>query len=157
MTKKSAARMQRDAYRKNNTAWSDIEQLYQSNAALLSTISSQVAKFFAIEGVGAFLPADHRISTVTAIRTLATDVSAFQEDLEKIHAVHANRTGPLKPEEDVVDVIRLSEAYINHENQVNAIVTPTYHYLLSIMERVETAAALAATPAEATSETPTTV
>ncbi len=154
MTQKSAARRARDEYRKNNTAWSDIDQLYQANVALLNTVSQQVADFFAIEGVGAFLPADHRATTVSAIRTLDADVKAFKEDLNKIHATHANRSGPLKPDEDIVDVIRLSEAYISMETQINSVVTPIYHYLLSIMEQVTNkAAALSQENAAAVPET----
>ncbi len=141
MTKKSAARLARDEYRKNNTAWSDIEQLYQANNALLTTVSSQVANFFAIEDMAAFIPADHRNKTVSAIRTLSTDVRAFKEDLDKIHATHAGRSGPLKPEEDMLTVIELSEAYLTLETQINSVVTPIYHYLLSIMEQATNKAA----------------
>lgn len=166
MTQKSLARRQRDEekaknakdladYRKNNAAWSDLDQLYQANKGLLSVVAQQVSKFFSIPDVAAFLPTDHRVSTVSAIRTLQQDVSAFAADLDKIYSNHAGRTGPLKPEEDLAKVIELSEAYIVMESQINAIVTPTYHYLLSVMERVveKLEASAAAEAAQATPET----
>ena len=147
MTQKSLARRQRDAekaqnakdladYRANNAAWSDLDQLYQANKGLLAVVTEQVSKFFSIPDVAAFLPTDHRASTVSAIRTLQQDVNAFATDLDKIYSTHAGRSGPLQPNEDLAKVIELSEAYILMESQINAIVTPTYHYLLSIMERV---------------------
>ena len=46
MTQKSAARKARDAARKNDTSWSDIEALYVTNRGLLGTVTDQVSKFF---------------------------------------------------------------------------------------------------------------
>lgn len=156
MTKKSAARLERDNYLKNNTAWSDIEQLYHANNALLASVSAQVSKFFSIEGVASFLPADHRTSTVTAIRTLDSDVKVFKEDLDKIFASHSHKKGALKPTEDIHDVIRISEAYAVMEIQINSVITPVYHYLLSIMEQVTVKAAAQAEAEKATAPTPVT-
>lgn len=154
MTQKSAARKARDAARKNDTSWSDIEALYVTNRGLLGTVTDQVSKFFSIEGVVSFIPQAERQKTISAIRTLGEDVKAFMEDLNKIHATHAGRTGALKPEEDIMQVIELSEAYIKHEMQVNAIVIPTYHYLLSVMAEVERKSAELASKAEVPETTP---
>lgn len=138
MTKKSSARLQRDAYKNNNTAWDDITGIYQNTFALLAEVSNQISSFFSIEGVEAFIPAAERTKTITVRNSLASDLAVFSADLDKIHAGHAGKTGGLKEDDNILQIIELSEAYTNFSTRFEAIVTPSYQYLLTIMAAIET-------------------
>lgn len=144
MTKKSQARLQRDAYKNNNTAWDDITEIYKNNHALHNEVATQVRNFFSIPNVADFTPTEERGKTAAALRTIDSDLEVFAKDLAMIYKGHAGRSGPLLPEDDIMQVLALSEAYMNYSTRFEAIVSPTYTYLVSIMGAVEANAAKAA-------------
>lgn len=137
MTKKSTARKTRDEYKKSNTAWDDLNGIYFETNKLLNTVRTQVNDFFEIEGVSDFVPMSEKSKASAALQSFHADIGVFDGDLVKIHNGHAGKSGPLQPDESIMSVIELSEAYINYQTRFDAIVTPTYTYLLSVMQMVE--------------------
>ena len=154
MTKKSIARQTRDAnqendkklraeFKKSNTAWDDINVISTDTRRLLNEIRNQVNGFFSIEDVNLFIPASESSKANAALATIRADFEVFEGDLNKIANGHAGKSGPLLPDENIMQVIELSEAYINYSQRFEGIVTPTYTYLLTVMQMVEKNAALA--------------
>ena len=143
MTKKSQARLQRDAQKrkeeeffKNNNVWSDLEAIKQSCEAALYEANFQLSKFFKDEEVKNNLPRETINEVIISIRALSDDIKKFQNDLNMIASKHMNRTGGAISPDNIQEYFGIFEMYNQWTSLYNACVKPT---IMFIAENIDAA------------------
>ncbi len=154
MTKKSLARLERDAKKKladakvqetidttdpfanleefynSNTCWTDLEQLYTKLAHQLAHNFSTLIESFKIPGVIQFLETDEYKETLVIFKTIQRDFNSMTELLTGIHASHKDKTGNAKDQEETSETIRIFEEYNQYVSRYDSIITPSYMLLM---------------------------
>lgn len=139
MTKKSQARLQRDANKKDidtlkktNTCWDDLKKISESCFVSIATANQQLLAVYRTEGLLNFIP--NRDEVKVSLRGLAQDVSMFTDDLTRIHSLHKDKTGGFTEDEDLSLSLTLFEEYANWQTRYEAVVMPTVLFLLEQAE-----------------------
>lgn len=134
MTKKSLARQQRDALKKDkaehlktNTIWDDLNATYSACAAALAQHAG-IAVMLRRTEVFPYL-ADYKV-TVANIRAVTNDILKLHEELKEIHAQHANKTGGSDDPDEVVQSFQIYEQYTLFLQRHDAVVMPCVHHIL---------------------------
>jgi hypothetical protein len=140
MTKKSAARLERDLKEKEMTAiakavkqdpikWSDLEDMYTTSANMLVSANSEMANLYKLPGVVDNVP--DKTGTVDHLRGLSRDLKFFSEELVKIHDTHKDNSGIADTPEMTMFAIKTFEHYMNWQNQYQSVIMPTVEFLAS--------------------------
>lgn len=138
MTKKSASRVQRDEFKKDNTAWEDLRNLYLTNQSALNTIVTSVKSFFEVKDIGLFIPMGERKYASEVIDALAEDVKNFQTRLNEIYDQHKSMNGKFDfNDTDYVRLISLGDQYVNFTQDFQTVLDPMYKQALGIMASIE--------------------
>lgn len=142
MTKKSAARLERDAQakeqeakliqfekiKKTNKCWDELKQIANSCANMMLSTNAQLAAIYKTEGISNFLP--NPVEVKTTLRGLSQDLLTFNEDLSRIFNSHKDRSGGFTNEDDFAASISVFEAYHAFQTRYDAIISPSVTYLL---------------------------
>lgn len=164
MTKKSAARQERDAIKKVqekqqagvalneteqaveelskfyevNTSWDDLNELYQKSAEQLAGSFDQLIQLYKTPGLLNFLEQEEYKETKIMFNGIMKDFEQLSEVLKAIHDRHKDYTGGAKTAEDFAFSIEIFEAYNNYTVRYDALITPIFN---TIVERAGTALA----------------
>lgn len=139
MTKKSAARLERDkeaadnkkAYthaKETNKCWDELKGLANKCADMMITTNVQLAEIYKTENIALFLDNPDEVKTV--LRGLAGDLTTFREDLARIYNAHSSRSGGFTNEDDFAVSISIFENYHAFQTKYDAVISPSVHYLL---------------------------
>ncbi len=125
MTKKSAARLQRDAAKsqlKDNHCWDELNQIYESARVMLyqHTGLHAVASNTDLQK---FL--ENPTSTANSIRILSKDLKDLNERLSAIYQRHAGKTGGSQDPDEVWFSITIGQEYAQLMETHTSVVQPT--------------------------------
>ena len=137
MTKKSASRTARDEFKKNSHMWDELEANYQGLVESMKLPHTEVVKIYSEPLIQAMIP--DKKETANAVRTLSSDVTTFNADLAKIHALHAGRKGGYTSDEDQDLGIQVFELYTGFHTRYQAIIMPAVIFLAEQAERAKLA------------------
>lgn len=134
MTKKSAARVERDlqnkktdAYLKNNTAWDELNQIGQGIGEMLHAEAGGMAEVFSIPELMVAL--EDPLEVASRLKALNSDVNTFSSTLEAIKKLHEGKSGSAKSTEENMRTIGIAEQYIQLEASYRATVFPNILFL----------------------------
>ena len=128
MTKKSAARLQRDAFKKDqaniqkqtSTLWKDVKatsklcwEMLSQNRLILTSLKS---------GITDFIPKDQVPILNKLLNSLSGDLERFKVKLEEVDAKHANYSDTSAPIEDQEKVIGMFALAIECQNEYRQII-----------------------------------
>lgn len=128
MTKKSAARLQRDAFKKDqakiqqetSTLWQDVKatskmcwEMLSKNRLVLTTLQSGIVEFIPKEQIGVLN---------ALITSITNDLAMFKSQLEEVDAKHANYTDSNEPVDDQDKIIAMFSLAIECQNKYGQIV-----------------------------------
>lgn len=159
MTKKSDARLVRDAAKKRdnkafkeNTGWDDLIGIKLDCYSLLEqhSLLSQLMKDDALRRL---LPDPQAV--VANYDLLIRDLGGLSEDLKKIGDLHAGRSGGSTTPEELIRTIEIYELYNLFLARHQAVVVPTTAHILEAFQVAEQRlnAAMAAAQAQSTEDT----
>lgn len=158
MTKKSHARLQRDASKeqfgklqKSNKCWDDLESLYISFAKGLVNTNEQLKQVYSIPYVVSLVP--KRDEVIVMLRGLANDITQFTNELRIIHSAHEGKTGGFSKEQEMLDSIEIFERYTQYQIRYDAVIMPSVSFLLEQAEQALAIAAERETAQQAAKET----
>lgn len=141
MTKKSLARLERDAKQKaekeqlkNNTCWDDLVAInHQCTQLLRSHITTaQMANNQDLVRMVVDKP-----TLAANIRLLASDLRTMQDELNKIGALHMDKTGGSQDPDVVMTTIEIFEAYNYWMAKHDAVLLPTVQHMLEQFDKAE--------------------
>ena len=145
MTKKSSARLQRDAAKArekaqllNNTCWDDLNQTY-TQCVLLLQQHVGIAQLARETELIKFL-ADPVMATAN-IKSLGQDLRQLSGELAKLKELHAEKTGGSQDPEEVMYSIQIFEQYNLFMERHQAVVVPTALHILEQFNQAEQALA----------------
>lgn len=142
MTKKSAARLARDAaasqnqdelskFFKINTAWDDLQDVYVSVATLIAESYAAVLGVYNDPVVLSNLGAEKYGETQNLLRGLASDVDVFVKDLTHIRSTHADKKGGSTSVEDFQMTVSTFEEYEAIRNRWEGVTGRTIQNLMA--------------------------
>lgn len=145
MTKKSSARLQRDAtakqatdYTKKNTGWDDTHALYEKYQNHLNFMYSKVTKFFDIENIGSFIPLAEREYASSVVSGFAKDIKSFQGRLNALYNQHKSRKGHVDVEAgDYIFMVQLISAYQAYNRDAEMILSPMFTQVMGLIQSIE--------------------
>lgn len=149
MTQKSAARKERDAqaaehkeHLKTNTAWADLEELYVSIATALARTWEHVVGQFSDEAVIRNTdPAKYK-EIMALFQGLDSDVQSLVEELIAIHALHKDKTGGSRTDEDFTTTVTIYEQYHSVQERMAVLVMGNAQIILEHAARAITTTAV---------------
>lgn len=119
MTRKSAARLERDQTNKElerlrneralANAYGDLEEFFKTGITSIAQYSELALQLKEKSELVKFLTNPNE--TRDAVTTLAKDLRRFKEMLIMLHGKHEGKTGPAKTNEDMVEVIDITQQY----------------------------------------------
>lgn len=134
MTKKSAARVQRDLqgkkadeYLKNNTAWDELNNISQGIGEMLVAEAGGMAELFSIPEL--MLSMEDPLEVASRLKALDSDVNTFSSTLTAIKTLHEGMSGSAKTTEENMRSIGIAEQYIQLEASYRATVFPNILFL----------------------------
>ena len=150
MTKKSHARLLRDAearrngtYTKKsgvgkpnvvNSCWDDLNTIYSSCIQLLQkheNISVYASNKEIIDEIV------DKNTLISNIRLLASDLNKLSSELQEIHNQHADKSGGTNDPDEVMRSITIYEQYSLFMERHDAVVMPTITYILEQFDQAE--------------------
>lgn len=143
MTKKSSARLQRDAVAKEmksnpqveaDANWDKLIEIYETSAQALVVNHENVLNLFKIPGLIQNIP-NYNIAS-KALNGMHSDVENFSTELVEIRKMHAERTGACTSDNDRMDLFQVFEKYYDYDQRYNAIILPT---ILELTEQATSA------------------
>lgn len=143
MTKKSSARLARDAQAKeaqqatkkvkdhlqNNTAWDDLKKTSTSIYELLNYDSQILGLFFSQEPLMAMVPANQRERVINSLSTLRNDVVTLLDIHQSIAAKHQAFSGRAATEEEGLKTHECYMAYMDVAARFEQLDKPIIDYL----------------------------
>lgn len=155
MTKKSAARLQRDAQAaaaarivkdaraaggkngpKENTIWDDLNGTYSACAQALGQHAG-IALMLNRKEVFPFLKDPHTLAQ--NISALSNDLRALNQELKEIKAQHADKTGGTLDPDEVIRSIQIFEQYNLFLERHQAVIMPVAMHILEEFGAAEVA------------------
>lgn len=134
MTKKSAARQERDrkekqadSYLKNNTAWDELNQIGESIGQMLHDEAGGMAQMFSVPEL--LVSIQDPLEVASRLKALDSDVNTFSNALEAIKKLHEDKAGSAKTAEENMSTIAIAEQYIQLEASYRATVFPNILFL----------------------------
>lgn len=139
MTKKSYARQQRDANKKDletlkktNTCWDDLKKISDSCFISLHTANNNLVEIYKTDRLINFIPKKTEVKV--ALRGLSQDLNMFTSELVRINALHKDKSGGFTEDEDLSLSLNLFEEYATWQTKYEAVVMPTVLFLLEQAE-----------------------
>lgn len=166
MTKKSQARVARDenekkikAFKKHNTGWDDLKNVYLSQQGQLNAMGSTVSKFFGVKGIENYIAKNQEDYAVTIVTGFAEDMKRFQKRLVELHAQHSERSGMTDMENptDYAMLVQLGASYNDFNTDVMTILMPLHSQVMGLMSTIENRLTAIAAMAEKAPEEQATV
>ena len=71
------------------------------------------------------------IEVNTGIKGLNRDLEIFTDQLLKIKALHEDRSGGVKDDDEFLTAVNIADQYSTHTNNFQAVVTPNHRFLVS--------------------------
>jgi hypothetical protein len=134
MTKKSQARLQRDADAKRNRelaanmkCWDDLQQQYQHTKASMAVSGGVIESAVQNKDLFAFMP--DKAGCIAAITTLSADLIAFNDEIDGIYACHSAKTGAQKDEQDFIHALEVGESYAAFQSRFQSVILPNVHII----------------------------
>ena len=141
MTKKSSARLMRDAeqkqskdYMRVNKCWDELNEMYVQMTQLLGQHSA-LAVFGSNVELVAMVADKETLSTNFGI--LANDLTTMNSELTQIHNQHANMTGGAIDPNVLMQTISIFEQYNLFMERHDAVVMPTVYHIIEQLDRAE--------------------
>ena len=141
MTKKSSARLARDASKarnskqlETNSCWDDLKSIHNDCVSLLNAHTHLAAYANDSEMISCV---DDKITLSDNIRLLASDLSKMNNELTEIYNQHANKTGGSTDPDVVMATISMFEQYNLFMERHQAVVMPTAHHIIEQFEAAE--------------------
>lgn len=138
MTKKSLARQMRDKqaveqenFIKENTAWDDINEIYQGQINYLNEVLKQIKNIYSTPMIFNFFQKDKLPEVVVKLKALNSDAQTYTSRIEGIHKNHENKKGGIKETEEFMLACQLSEEYSMLNTEMVANLTPSYNTLIA--------------------------
>lgn len=152
MTKKSAARIERDHIAKvtaqmkkdqiafdkkydGKRCWSDLLAVSQASGIALAGIGAQFIQLRSDPLKLTYLVDSKLFSN--RVRTLSSDIKTLTKELADLVAIHTNRTGGHVSDDDLFHSIQLNEQYIVFNQRVEALLLPTANALAEQVDEAE--------------------
>lgn len=139
MTKKSAARLERDRnakemaeMKKNNTCWDELQQLSRQFSEAIVSANAQLNDIYRTPNLINFIPMKAEVAV--ALKGLAQDIGLFTSELAGIYAQHKDRFGGFTDESDFMVSIGIFEQYTNYQTKYDSTIMPTVIFLLEQAE-----------------------
>ncbi len=137
MTKKSPARLQRDAAKKelaDNKCWDELNHIYESARIMLY----QHATIHALASNKPLLAClENTASTANSIRILTKDLNDLNNQLNSIHSKHADRSGGSQDPDEVWMSIMIGQEYSQLMETHTSVVQPTAFKILEDFQYAE--------------------
>lgn len=153
MTKKSLARLARDAEKKRtqdqlkkNNCWDDLNNIYQECCNLLGAhthLAGLAQNKEVIAKVG------DKETLTRNLRMLAQDLGNLKSELLQIRATHEGKTGGSNDPDVVFSTIEVFERYNLFMERHEAVVMPTVYHILEQFKQAEDAVAAEKAAADA--------
>lgn len=129
MTKKSQARLERDAakkeyekFKEKAKPWDDLKNIYQDCKNMLCNVPTQIAQLYSVERIEEFL--ENRNITSNLIRCLSDDIKQMNQELETIYAGHKDRSGKANDEQEFLNTLSFVEAYNSFNVKFEGVIMP---------------------------------
>lgn len=143
MTKKSAARLQRDNSNKEiskalktNTAWDDLKKTSQAILETLNFEAHMLGLFFSQEPLMALVPQNQHERVNAALATVRTDNETLVQIHQDIAAKHADRSGRATTEAEALLSHELYMAYLDLTARFEQLDKTIFDYLNGVREDV---------------------
>jgi hypothetical protein len=144
MTKKSMARLARDAEKKRlsgseqktpqNTCWDDLNGIYQKCAEMLLSHTG-ISNYSTRKELIALVPNPQQL--IADIKLLGSDLQKMNSELLEIQAQHKGKTGGTMIPDEVIESIRISEQYYLFMQRHDGVVMPTVYSILEQFDQAE--------------------
>lgn len=130
MTKKSQARLARDAYKNSaeNNCWDSLNEIHGACVTSITEANNNLVAVYGVDGVIATIP--DKVNVKIAMKGLTQDLSGFSTELAGIHALHSDRTGGFKDQDDFILSIGIFEKYKDYQMRYDALILPNAEFLL---------------------------
>jgi len=145
MTKKSSARLARDAMEKkkerskielkDNNCWGDLNDIYQKNGQMLMAHTA-LASVAQDKELLECIP--DKATIVDLIRGLARDTVQLSVELKEIYSNHADKTGGSQDANEVMRSIQIAEHYNLWVERYSAVIMPTVYQITEQLGQAET-------------------
>lgn len=137
MTKKSAARMARDATKeqlKDNRCWDELNQIFDDARVMLyqHTVIGTLAGNSQLQSC-----LENPSSTANSIRILGNDLKSLNEQLTSIRSKHAGKTGGSQNPDEVWNSILIGQEYAQLMETHSSVVQPTALKILEDFQYAE--------------------
>lgn len=130
MTKKSTARLGRDAVKKdalkNNTVWDELQDIY-SNAAQLIYSHTTLAQFCKDPNILKFV--DDKAILLDNLHILTRDLNEMNNKLKNIYSIHSNKRGGAKTPDQNIEALKIFEQYNDFMMMHDSVIMPTAYHL----------------------------
>jgi hypothetical protein len=130
MTKKSAARLERDQFKenfKNNTCWDDINNISNECRAWFSSVA-EVSKQLLNKDLIPFY-SDYK-SVQINMSTFTTDLNRVTQEFLDIQALHRGKSGSASDPDELMSSFPIYEKYTNWLEHIHGVVMPIFNYLV---------------------------
>jgi hypothetical protein len=141
MTRKSTARLERDARKesaeeqlKNNNCWDELNGIYTSMLGLLAKHASLSQLASDKELIAAI---DDKSTLVTNLKILANDLRTLNSELKQIHDQHGDKTGGSTDPDVVFTTINIFEQYNLFMERHQAVVMPIVYHITEQFDQAE--------------------
>lgn len=143
MTKKSMARQQRDAVRKesdghlkDNVIWDDLKDTY---TACTQALGQHAAMAAMLKRKEVFPYLKDSSVTVSNIQSLTRDLKSLSEELLEIYKQHQDKSGGSDDPDEVIRSIQIFEQYHLFLQRQSAVIMPTAYHILEDFGQAEIA------------------
>lgn len=141
MTKKSSARLARDAQKKHaketaklNNCWDDLNGIYQSCVGLMQSHSGISV---CASNPEIIMAVEDKETLVSNINMLSNDLVKLNEELAELHKLHMDKSGGTEDPNEVMHSIGIFEQYNLFMERHDAVVMPTVTYILEQFDKAE--------------------
>ena len=127
--------------------WSDIEGFYCTLMAALVSANSETINMLRIPGILSHI--QDKAAAKLAIDGLDSDIQQFAKELNGIHDLHKDKSGPIDSPDDLTKCFSIFELYMAFQTRYHSVIMPTVEL---IAELCTTAAKAISAEAEATAQ-----
>lgn len=141
MTRKSTARLERDAKEKkvknhlnDNACWDELNSMYSSMCQLLSSHSA-LSNFIKDKQLADAIV--DKALLISNLNILTNDLASMNKELSEIHELHANKVGGTNDPDVLMSSIAIFEMYNLFMERHDAVVMPTAYHLIEQFDQAE--------------------
>lgn len=132
--------------------WEDLDQIFVTQAEGIIRIAEAINDVSTYPEFKEYM--EDKPEAYITLKGFTKDINTLTTDLAGIKALHNNRSGPIKSEQDLVDSLNIFDNYVNFQNRFGTCVEPVINILTDIglekeLDKVDI------TKSETPTETPT--